>query len=91
MSEIKKIRTMSWSLEYKLLYMGVGMEMEILTCNSVCVGLSQHVYKPSEKKELFFLLAKVYIVLLQFYTMPEGHFSFKEALTAVMNGVTWKE
>jgi len=23
--------------------------------------------------------------------MPEGHFSFKEALTAVMNGITWEE
>lgn len=58
MSEIKKIRTMSWSLEYKLLYMGVGMEMEILTCNSVCVGLSQHVYKPSEKKGAIFSFGK---------------------------------
>lgn len=27
----------------------------------------------------------------EFYTMPEGHFSFKEALTAVMNGITWEE
>jgi len=43
--------------------MGVGVGMEILTYNSVCVGLSQCVYKPSEKKEPFLLLAKVYIVL----------------------------
>lgn len=27
----------------------------------------------------------------EFSTMPKGPFSFKEALTAVMNGVTWEE
>lgn len=27
----------------------------------------------------------------EFYTVPEDHFSFKEALTAVMNGITWEE
>lgn len=70
MSEIKRIRTVCRS-QYEFLYMGVGMdtEMEILTYNSVCVGLSQHVYKPSEKKELFLLLAKVYIVLPQSFTL----------------------
>lgn len=75
--------------------MGMGREMEILTYNSMCVGLSHCVYKPrgkKKKKELFLLLAIVYIVLPQSFILCLRVISLlKEALTAVMNGITWKE
>lgn len=65
--------------------------MEILTYNSVCVGLSQHIYERSEEKGAISSFGKgVHGTSSQFYTMPEGYFSFKEALTDVMNGITWK-
>lgn len=58
----------------------------------MCVGLSQHVQKRSEEKGAISSFSKgVHGSSSEFYTMPEGHFSFKEALTAVMNGITWEE
>lgn len=66
--------------------------MEILIYNSVCVGFSQNVYKPSAKKLAICSFGKgVHSSSTEFYTMPEGPFSFREALTAVMNGITWEE
>lgn len=56
-----------------------------------------NVYKPSgekkkKEKELFLLLAMVYIVLPQSFILCLRVISLlKEALTAVMNGITWEE
>lgn len=95
MSEINKIRTACRSLIQVPLYgngKGNGNPgLEFCRCRTFTMCTSP-VEKKKKEKELFLLLAMVYIVLPQSFILCLRVISLlKEALTAVMNGITWEE